>query len=108
MDNSQGRTADICERLLATFTDAVPLYAKGIAGRGRPSEKEMHAATESGLKRFYEAAREERERHRLGVIGRARVAYHLQQRLLAAGYPPPLVKQVLFAMLISAFVGGKR
>ena len=64
-------------------------------------------ATESGLKKFYEAARVEREQHRLGVIGRARVAFALQQRLLAAGYPPAIVKQVLFAMLISAFVGGK-
>ena len=49
----------------------------------------------------------EREKHRLGVIARARVAFGLQQRLLAAGYPPALVKQVLFAMLVSAFVGKR-
>ena len=108
MGKSQGRIADICERLLAAFTAAVPLYAEGVRGRKRPSEKEIESAIESGLKNFYEAARAERERHRLGVIGRARVAFHLQQRLLAAGYPSVLVKQVLFAMLVSAFVGGKR
>ena len=108
MGKAQGRIADVCERLLAAFTVAVPLYAEGVRGRKRPSEKEIESATEAGLKKFYEAARTERERHRLGVIGRARVAFHLQQRLLAAGYPPVLVKQVLFAMLVSAFVGGKR
>jgi len=108
MGKAQGRIADICDRLSAAFCSAVPLHPESGKGRKRPSEKEIALATESSLKKFYEAARAERERHRLGVIGRARVAFHLQQRLLAAGYPPPVVKQVLFAMLVSAFVGGKQ
>ena len=107
MGEPQGRITDICDRLLDAFTKAVPRHPAGGKGRKRPSEKEIALATESGLKKFYEAARVEREQHRLGVIGRARVAFALQQRLLAAGYPPAIVKQVLFAMLISAFVGGK-
>lgn len=107
MGKPQGRIPDICERLFDAFCSAVPLHPQDVRGRKRPSEKEIALATESGLKKFYEAARAERERHRLGVLGRGRVAFHLQQRLLAAGYPPTLVKQVLFAMLVSAFVGGK-
>ena len=85
----------------------MPLNAERGKGRKQPSQKEIMLATESGLKKFYEAARVERERHRLGIIVRARVAFALQQRLLTAGYPPAMVKQVLFAMLVSAFVGGK-
>lgn len=108
MGKTQGRIPDICSRLLDAFTNAVPLHPEGTKARKRPSEKEIALATESGLKKFYAAARAEREQHRLGVIGRARVAFALQQRLLAAGYPAPLVKQVLFAMLVSAFVGGRR
>lgn len=108
MGRPQGRIQDICGRLLDAFTNAVPLHPEGAKGRKRPSEKEIALATESGLTKFFEAARAEREQHRLGVIGRARVAFALQQRLLAAGYPAPLVKQVLFAMLVSAFVGGRR
>lgn len=108
MAKAQGRIQEICERLLAAFRNAVPLHPEGGKGQKRPSEKEIALATESGLKRFYEAARAEREQHRLGIIGRARVAFGLQQRLLDSGYPPALVKQVLFAMLVSAFVGKKQ
>lgn len=108
MSKAQGRIPSICERLEDAFRKAVPLHPERFQGRKPPSEKEIEVATEAGLKAFYEVARSERERYRLGVIGRARVAFHLQRRLLAAGYTSPLVKQVLFAMLVSAFVGGKR
>lgn len=108
MAKAQGRIADICDRLSDTFRSAVPLHMEGGKGRKRPSEKEIALATESGLKKFYQAARAERQQHRLGIIGRARVAFRLQQQLLAAGYPSPVVKQVLFAMLVSAFVGDKQ
>ncbi len=107
MFKTQGRIQGICERLSDAFCDAVPLHPERVSGRKRPSETEIALATESGLKKFYEAARAEREQHRLGIISRARVAFLLQQRLLAAGYPAVLVKQVLFAMLVSAFVGSK-
>lgn len=107
MFKAQGRIQGICERLSDAFCSAVPLHPGRVSGRKRPSEAEIALATELGLKKFYEAARAEREQHRLGIIGRARVAFALQQRLLAAGYPPVLVKQVLFAMLVSAFVGSK-
>ena len=104
----QGQIPDICDRLSAAFTRAVPLHPQSAKGRKRVSEKEIASATESGLKHFYAMARIERERHRLGIIGKARVAFRLQQDLLAKGYAPALVKQVLFAMLVSAFVGEKQ
>lgn len=107
MSKPQGTIQAICERLINVFSNAVPLQPEVPKGRKRPSEKEIALATESGLEKFYAAARAEREQHRLGVIGRARVAFALQQHLLEAGYPPPLVKQVLFAMLVSAFVGTR-
>lgn len=108
MAKAQGRIGDICDRLSDAFHIAVPLHLEDGKGRTRPSENEIALATESGLKKFYQAAHAERQQHRLGIIGRARVAFHLQQRLLAAGYPSPVVKQVLFAMLVSAFVGDKQ
>ena len=69
------------------------------------TEKEVKATSERALQQFFAAAREERLQQGLGIIGRARVAFGLQQQLIKAGYPPALVKQVLFAMLLSAFVG---
>ncbi|MGE5467840.1 MAG: hypothetical protein ACM3Y9_10495 [Ignavibacteria bacterium] len=103
-----GRVGDICDRLSARFLRLVPQKAAPLKGRKRPSEQDVKAVSAGALEQFFAAAREERLRHKLGVIGRARVAFGLQQRLLKAGYPPPLVKQVLFAMLAAAFVGDKR
>lgn len=98
------KISDSSERLFAAFCDALPLR-DAFSGRKRPQEKEIRQCVDAGLARFYEAARVERARMRLGVIGRARVAFDLQRRLLAAGYAASLVKQVVFAMLVAAFVG---
>ncbi len=43
--------------------------------------------------------------YRLGPVGRAVVAYRLQPRLLAMGYAPDVVRQILFSMVLHAFVG---
>ena len=96
--------AELCEEFRRLM-----LPPEGVRGKSRrkPSEREIEAASAAALKKFYAAADAARRSHRLGMIGRARVAFDLQQRLLAAGYPAPLVKQVLFALLSSAFVGGK-
>jgi hypothetical protein len=103
-----GRVPEIRDRLLAVFLQEVPLHAAPAKGRKPLSRQQIEARLEAGLGRFYEAARHERLTHRLGVISQARVAFGLQQGLVEAGYPPPQVKQVLFAMLASAFVGAKR
>lgn len=107
MAKSQGGIEQVCDRLVVVFSGVVPNQGGAVKGKRPVSAKAFSTTVESGLARFYEAARVEREQSRLGVIGRARVALGLQQRLLDAGYPPALVKQVLFAMLLSAFVGKK-
>lgn len=58
-----------------------------------------------GLETFNTQARAVRTQFRLGLIGRAVVAYRLQPRLLAAGYAPEIVRQILFSMVLHAFVG---
>ncbi|KIF82276.1 hypothetical protein [Noviherbaspirillum autotrophicum] len=105
MGKTQGRVQAISEKLCEEFLRAVPLHPAKLKRGKKLSESEIQAFSEAALKDFYEVARSERQRHRLGVIGRARVAFGLQQRLLQAGYPAPLVKQVLFAMLATVFVG---
>ena len=108
MAKTQGQIPDICDRLSEAFQRLVPLHPTSLKGHKRPTEKEVKATSERALHQFLEAAREERLQQGLGAIGRARVAFGLQQRLMKAGYPPSLVKQVLFAMLSSAFVGDKK
>lgn len=102
---AQESIEQVAERLTSAFRTAVPLPEEMIKGKKKPSQAEIRQKVESGLAHFYEAARAERNRLRLGLISRARVAFHLQKGLLAAGYAPSLVKQVLFAMLVAAFVG---
>lgn len=86
------------DRLFEFFCKSVPVP-------GKQSGNKSLKGLDSALQRFYSEARAQRESMRLGVIGRARVAFGLQQKLLHAGYPPDLVRQVLFAMLVVAFVG---
>ena len=108
MAKTQGQIPDSCDRLGEGFQRLVPLHPESFKGKKRPTEKEIKATSERALQQFLESAREERLQQGLGIVGRARVAFGLQQRLMKAGYPPSLVKQVLFAMLTSAFVGDKK
>lgn len=108
MRKSQGTVQEISERLTAEFQRAVPLHPEKSRKGKKLTEREIAANSEAALKNFFEAALAERSRHQLGIIGRARVAFALQQRLLAAGYSPALVKQVLFSMLAAVFVGDSR
>lgn len=107
MAKTQGRIPAISQTLFEEFQRVMPLHADKRGAR-KPSDKDIQVASEASLKKFYEAAKTERLRHRLGIVGRARVAFGLQQRLIEAGYPSLLVKQVLFAMLTSAFIGDKQ
>lgn len=66
-----------------------------------PSQAEWALA----LEKFNAEARSIRARYKLGVIGRALVAYRLQRRLMASGYAPDVVRQLLFSMILNAFVG---
>lgn len=98
----------VTERLTETFKRLLPLHLEYPKGGRKPTVSDMTQDSAKALVEFYKTARVERERNSLGIIGRARVAFGVQQQLLAAGYPPSLVKQVLFAMLTSAFVGGRQ
>lgn len=106
MEKAQGRIQAVCDKLCEEFKRSVPL--KPASGKGKKlSEREILSSTEAALARFYQFARNEIKTNHFGMIGRARVAFGLQQRLLGAGYPAPMVKQILFAMLTSVFVGTK-
>lgn len=100
-----GSVQEAGEALVTVFSKAVPPPDTLAKGKRALSRAEIDKMTQAGLQKLYAAARVERENRRLGLFARARVAFYLQQRLLAAGYAPELVKQVLFAMLVSAFVG---
>lgn len=77
--------------------------------RVTPKTKKNKAPSEAdwalALEKFNAEARVIRTKFRLGVIGRAMVAYRLQPRLIASGYAPVVVRQLLFSMILSAFVG---
>lgn len=83
--------------LEAAFAGAIPKAKKNKA----PTQAEWTLA----LGKFNAEARSIRTRFHLGVIGRAMVAYRLQPRLLASGYSPDVVRQLLFSMILSAFIG---
>lgn len=108
MGDKQSRIHEIGNKLHEEFKKTVAVQPS-MSKRGKKlSESEIKLTSEVALNKFYETAYQERLRYNLGIIGRARVAFDLQQRLLKDGYPAPLVKQVLFALLASVFVGQKR
>jgi hypothetical protein len=92
---------EVGDQLFAFFKSVIPIPVKQTKKRAASSLKNLEKSLES----FYAEARRQRDQHHLGLIRRARVAFYLQQHLLAAGYPSDLVRQVLFAMLLTAFVG---
>ena len=57
------------------------------------------------LEQFNRQAADLRRQHRLGVVSRARIVIALQREMNAAGYPPDLSRQVLFSLVVSAFIG---
>lgn len=57
------------------------------------------------LEQFHAEARKIRQRFSLGFFARARVAYLLQQRLLAAGIDADTVRKVVFALVLNSFSG---
>lgn len=75
--------------------------------RSVPTGKKLLSESDwtRALAKFQTSAREIRDRHGLGVIGRARAAYLLQQRLMAAGLPGGVVRKVVFALVLNSFSG---
>ena len=107
MEKTRGGVQEISEKLSNEFQRVLPLHPQPGRQQKKLTESEIKAKSEAALQGFYELARKEVHSHSLGVLARARVAFNLQQRLLGKGYEPALVKQVLFAMLVSVFVGRK-
>lgn len=91
------RYSEATHALETAFLAVIPKPKKNKA----PSKAEWALA----LDKFNAQAREIRDHHRLGLWGRAIVAYRLQPRLLAVGYAPDVVRQILFSMVLHAFVG---
>ncbi len=91
------RYSEATQALESAFMAVVPKSKKNKA----PGKAEWALAMEQ----FNGRAREVRDRYSLGLLGRAVVAYRLQPRLIAAGYAPDVVRQILFSMVLHAFVG---
>ncbi len=91
------RYSEATQALESAFMAVIPKPKKNKA----PSKTEWALA----LEQFNTQARNVRTQYHLGLLGRAVVAYRLQPRLLAAGYTPDVVRQILFSMVLHAFVG---
>ena len=94
--------------IVSRYTDATDKLESAFVGvlpSGKRRKPPTQAEWTTALERFNAEARLIRNQFHLGMIGRAVVAYRLQQRLMASGYPADVVRQLLFSMVLSAFVG---
>ncbi|HLA34503.1 MAG TPA: hypothetical protein VJ001_06505 [Rhodocyclaceae bacterium] len=93
----------VAQRLFEVFRQIVPPPAewKSTHKKGKARAEDLAPS----LARFHKQAKELRKKHRLGVISRARVVFALQREMNAAGYPAEMSRQVLFSLIVSAFVG---
>lgn len=92
------KLTDAASDLTTVFFSCVP---KG--KRGRTNEVEWARA----LAKFYAEADAIRVSYSLGFIGRARVAFLFQRRLLESGLDVDTVKKVVFSLLFSSFSAKK-
>jgi hypothetical protein len=90
------KASQATDELLAAFSRVVPSSKKG-----RMSEQDWTVAIE----KFHGEAREIRRRLSLGILARARSAFMLQQRLLAAGIPADVVRKLVFTLVLNVFSG---
>lgn len=94
----------IGDELFQLFQKMIPSPDKqGGKRAARMSETQIT----QNLDRFYKEAAMLREKHRLGLIARARAIRRFQQRMIESGYAADLVKRVIFAMILSSFTGRK-
>lgn len=92
-----GKYAQAALALEDAFTRSFPTVGK--------KNKLTKADWSLALGKFNQSARDIRVQYKLGVIGRAVSAYQFQKSLLAKGHQPDVVRQLLFSMIINAFVG---
>lgn len=93
----------VSQRLFETFRQIVPPPAewKNKFKKAKVRPEDFSAS----IGKFNELAKELRKEYRLGIISRARVVLALQREMNAAGYPADMSRQVLFSLIVSAFVG---
>lgn len=92
---------ELAESLFVKFQQEFPLTDD--KGSGKTIKILPKKNIEQRLDEFYKEAREAKKKHRLWVIGWARVVLKLQQRLLLAGYPPEVVSKLLLAMIFTSY-----
>ena len=92
---------EISEQLFTVFRDRVlaPEQWKSPVKRLKPAD------IDGALDKLYGKARELRHTHRPGVVARARIILALQRRFHAAGYSAEMTREVLFSLILTAFVG---
>ncbi len=92
---------EIAGQLFAVFCDCVPVHKEWKNSAKRL--KSEHVGV--GLDKLYDKARELRRTHRPSVLARARIVLALQRHFHAAGYPAEMTREVLFSLILAAFVG---
>jgi hypothetical protein len=103
----------IWKSIVSKVTDAgdelFALFERSVSPPQSRNKKKTAPQSESQISQsldwFYGEAQALRQKHKLGLIARARVIRHFQARVIAAGYEPDLVKRVIFALILSAFIG---
>lgn len=94
---------------LSKLTDAVgdlnTAFSKCVPKSKRAQTNEAEWAR--ALEKFYAEADAIRMRYSLGFIGRARVAYMFQRRLLDSGLDADTVRKVVFSLVLSSFSAKK-
>lgn len=92
------KVAKATDALAEAFLGAAPGRAKG--------RKVGQDDWVKCLELFQKKAKQIRDEYSLGLLARARVAFRLQQRLLAAGFPPEAVRKVVFSLVLNSFAGN--
>jgi hypothetical protein len=78
--------------------------------RSAPSNRKKRSSEEEwtrSLHKFFVEAADIRRRFSLGLIGRARTAYLLQQKLIVAGFPADVVRKLVFSLILNSFTANK-
>ncbi len=91
------KSADAAAALAESFFRCAPVARKKPA-----TEAEWTAA----LQKFHNEANAIRQRYSLGLLNRAVAAYQFQKKLLVAGIEPRIVRQVVFSLVLNAFIPG--
>ena len=91
-----GKSTGAAQALVEAFFRTVP--------EGKKKQKnEVEWA--NSLSKFYLEAKEIRQRYSLGIFSRAATAYKFQRLLLKAGFDANTARQVVFSLVLNAFIG---